>query len=61
MKKAIQNIQGILNKNGYDAGVADGVMGARTKAAIKAFGADNGLTVDGEIDDALIKALLSKN
>lgn len=61
MKKAVQNIQGILNKNGYDAGVADGVMGARTKAAIKAFEADSGLPVDGEIDDALIKALLSKN
>ncbi|MCC0028926.1 MAG: SEL1-like repeat protein [Brucellaceae bacterium] len=61
MKKAIQNIQGILNKNGYDAGTADGVMGARTKAAIKAFEADSGLPVDGEVDDDLIKALLSKN
>ena len=61
MKKAIQNIQGILNKNGYDAGTADGVMGARTRAAIKAFEADSGLPVDGEVDDDLIKALLSKN
>ncbi len=61
MKKAIQNVQGILNKNGYDAGVADGIMGARTKAAIKAFQADNGMAPTGEIDDALVKALLAKN
>ena len=27
MKKAVGNIQLILNKNGYDAGGADGVMG----------------------------------
>lgn len=61
MKKAIQNIQGILNNNGYDAGPADGVMGARTKAAIKAFQTDSGLTPNGQIDDALVKALLAKN
>ena len=37
MKKAVQNIQLILNKNGYDAGDPDGVMGGKTKAAIAAF------------------------
>ena len=31
MKQAVRNIQTILNKNGYDAGSADGVMGAKTK------------------------------
>ncbi|TIL98014.1 MAG: peptidoglycan-binding protein, partial [Mesorhizobium sp.] len=37
MKKAVQNIQRILNKNGYDAGGADGKMGQKTKTAIMAF------------------------
>jgi localization factor PodJL len=59
--KAVRNIQGILNKNGYDAGPADGMMGARTKSAIQAFQADNGMTADGEVSEALIKALLEKN
>ena len=31
MTKAINNIQAILNKNGYDAGKPDGVMGDKTK------------------------------
>ena len=37
MKKVVENIQRILNRKGYDAGGADGVMGAKTKAAIAAF------------------------
>ena len=43
MKKAVRNIQTILNKNGYDAGIADGVMGDKTKVAIAAFQKDNGM------------------
>jgi localization factor PodJL len=61
MKKAIRNVQGILNKNGYDAGPADGVMGERTKIAIKAFQKDNGLQPTGNVDKALVEALLAKN
>src|SRR5690606_42033687 len=57
MKKAVQNIQRILNKNGYDAGSADGIMGERTKNAIKAFQADNGLEPTGEVDEKLVQAL----
>ncbi len=61
MKKAIRNVQGILNKNGYDAGPADGVMGERTKIAIKAFQKDSGLQPTGNVDKALVEALLAKN
>jgi localization factor PodJL len=61
MKKAIRNVQGILNKNGYDAGAADGVMGERTKLAIRAFQKDNGLDPTGNVDKALVEALLAKN
>jgi localization factor PodJL len=60
MKKAVQNIQKILNKNGYDAGGTDGVMGERTKKAIMAFQSDNGLEATGTVDEKLVKALLAR-
>ena len=60
MKKAVRNIQKILNKNGYDAGAADGVMGQKTKSAIMAFQGDNALAPTGEVDEKLVEALLAK-
>ncbi|WP_192250176.1 peptidoglycan-binding protein [Mesorhizobium silamurunense] len=60
MKKAVKNIQLILNKNGYDAGGADGVMGDKTKNAIMAFQTDNKMKPTGEIDAPLVKALLAR-
>ncbi len=60
MKKAVANIQKILNKNGYEAGGADGVMGEKTKNAIMAFQTDNGLEPTGVIDEKLVKLLLEK-
>jgi len=60
MKKAVQNIQKILNKNGYDAGGTDGVMGDRTKKAIMAFQSDNGMEATGTVDEKLVKALLAR-
>ncbi|MEZ2328126.1 peptidoglycan-binding protein [Mesorhizobium sp. RCC_202] len=59
MKKAVKNIQLILNKNGYDAGGADGVMGGKTKTAIMAFQTDNKMKPTGEVDAPLVKALLA--
>ena len=61
VEKAVRNIQAILNNNGYDAGPADGVMGAKTQAAIRAFQAANGMEADGQVDDELVKALLALN
>jgi localization factor PodJL len=60
MKKAIRNVQAILNKNGYDAGQPDGVIGQRTTDAIKAFQKDNGLDQTGNVDKPLVEALLAK-
>jgi localization factor PodJL len=60
MKQAVRNIQLILNKNGYDAGGADGVMGAKTTAAIAEFQKDNGMTPNGEVSEELVRALLAK-
>jgi len=60
MKQAVRNIQLILNKNGYDAGAADGVMGGKTKSAIASFQRANGLEPTGEVNEQLIGALLKK-
>ena len=45
----------ILNKNGYDAGNPDGVMGGKTKIAIIAFQKDNDMEPTGEIDEKLVR------
>jgi len=60
MKQAIRNIQTILNKNGYDAGSADGVMGDKTTAAIALFQKDSGMSPTGQITEELVRALLAK-
>lgn len=44
---AVKTLQKNLNTLGYDAGTADGVFGAKTETAVKAFQRDHGLTVDG--------------
>jgi peptidoglycan hydrolase-like protein with peptidoglycan-binding domain len=44
----VYRIQTGLNQLGYDAGPADGVMGARTSSAIRAYERDNGLLVTGQ-------------
>jgi localization factor PodJL len=61
MKRAIRNIQAILNNNGFDAGKPDGELGKKTVVAIKAFQKTVGLEPNGHIDDALVKELLKRN
>jgi localization factor PodJL len=60
MNQAVRNIQHILTKNGYDAGGVDGQMGQKTKAAIAAFQKDNGMPETGEVNEALVRALLDR-
>lgn len=43
----IRQIQRKLNSLGYNAGTADGVMGARTKAALAKYQRDNNLPIGG--------------
>ncbi|NLS02239.1 hemagglutinin [Rhizobium sp. P32RR-XVIII] len=61
MKKAIRNIQAILNNNGFDAGTPDGEMGAKTIAAIKSFQQSIGKDPTGKINDDTVRALLERN
>lgn len=43
----VKGLQEVLNKCGYDCGAVDGIFGAKTEAAVRAFQAAHGLTVDG--------------
>lgn len=53
----IKQVQQALNDKGYDAGVADGIMGQKTKNAVEQFQKDNGLTIDGIIGKQVKEAL----
>jgi lytic murein transglycosylase len=46
-----------LTRAGFDAGPADGVLGTRSEAAIRAFQTANGLPVTGEASPALLRML----
>lgn len=61
MKKAIMNIQAILNNNGFDTGRPDGIIGTKTTNAIKEFQASIGMKPDGQITDKLVQELLKRN
>ncbi|WP_377295018.1 peptidoglycan-binding protein [Rhizobium sp. SG2393] len=61
MKKAIRNIQAILNNNGFKAGTPDGALGPQTVNAIKEFQKSIGQAPTGELTDALVRELLKRN
>ena len=56
-KSTIRRVQRTLNRSGYNCGTADGVMGAKTKRALKRYQRDNGLTADGAIGQQTLTAL----
>jgi localization factor PodJL len=49
--------QALLNQLGYDTGTPDGVMGLRTRAAIKSFERRRGLEETGEVSIPLVTTL----
>ena len=53
----IADIQLRLTAHGYDPGSIDGLVGPQTRAAIRAFEADNDLPITGQATDALISRL----
>ncbi|MCV9907125.1 peptidoglycan-binding protein [Brucella sp. HL-2] len=61
MKKAVRNIQLILQKNGYDVGTADGLMGNKTRNAIAEIQKAHGQEPTGEVNQQLVQLLLEKN
>ena len=56
-RNTIAQTQSLLTKVGFNAGVADGVMGQKTRNAIAAFQKKAGLPVNGRIDAEFLKAL----
>lgn len=55
----IANLQRALRRLGYDPGPVDGIPGARTRAAVRAFEADAGLPVTGRLSEGLESAVLA--
>ncbi len=57
-REQIKQAQRLLNALGYNAGTADGISGPKTRAAVRAFQTDRGMTeIDGKIDDGLLQQL----
>ena len=53
----VTGLQERLLELGYDAGRADGILGAETEAGLRAFQRDYGLTADGTCGPATLRAL----
>ena len=53
----VRTVQEALTVLGYDAGAADGMIGPRTRAAIRAFQADTELAVEGRVSQRLLARL----
>jgi peptidoglycan hydrolase-like protein with peptidoglycan-binding domain len=53
----VKDLQGDLQKLGYDPGPADGMLGSKTRAALRTFQQDNGLKADGKPRKATIAKL----
>jgi lytic murein transglycosylase len=56
-----RTVQEQLIERGYDIGEADGMIGAKTRAAIREFQRANGLSADGRAGGRLLDALRAKS
>ena len=57
--RQVASLQRALARLGYDPGSADGVLGPRSRAAIRAFQASAGLPVDGRVSKRLVDAVIA--
>ncbi|MGE0596592.1 MAG: lytic murein transglycosylase [Hyphomonadaceae bacterium] len=58
-RAGVRELQRVLNRLGYGAGRADGVVGGRTRDAIRAFERRQSMEVRGEATDAVLEAARS--
>ncbi len=56
-RQTVMEVQQRLNALGYNAGSADGMLGAKSVTAIKAFQRDHGLAATGQVSPELLIAL----
>lgn len=54
-RSGIRELQRLLNRLGYSAGAADGVIGSRTRDAIRAFERAQGMEVRGRATDVVLE------
>jgi peptidoglycan hydrolase-like protein with peptidoglycan-binding domain len=54
---AVRQVQGLLRERGYDPGPIDGIIGQKTRTALRQFQRDHNLPTTGRID-ANVKATL---
>ncbi len=54
--RGVRELQRLLNRLGYSAGSADGVIGSRTRDAIRAFERARGMEVRGRATDVVLEA-----
>jgi len=50
----VKKLQQGLQKLGYDPGPVDGMLGSKTRAALRTFQQDNGLKIDGKPGKATV-------
>ncbi|MEX1107711.1 MAG: peptidoglycan-binding protein [Dongiaceae bacterium] len=56
---SVRNMQMLLNDLGYVAGVEDGIMGSRTRSAIRAYQQDHGIMADGQLSRTLFDRIVA--
>ncbi|MFW2440135.1 MAG: peptidoglycan-binding domain-containing protein, partial [Arenicellales bacterium] len=56
----VKSIQNMLNNLGNDAGPSDGIMGSKTREAIKLYQQDHGLPVTGNLSSESKKILIGE-
>ena len=59
LNQGVVSLQSQLAARGYDPGPIDGMMGERTRAAIRAYQRDRQMQVDGQVSQALVASLAS--
>lgn len=57
LNNLVADVQGRLAARGYDPGPVDGVVGPKTRQAIRAWQRDRGLAVDGRVTPELVSSL----
>ncbi len=55
--ETVKKVQEALNNLHFDCGTVDGVAGSQTQSAIQQYQVENGLEVNGEINDELLSSL----